>query len=67
MKWNNKNKTVRRKTWYAVHAPKREDIKDAVKWCREYPSDGNFYNHYTNTRWWFEKENDAIMFALRWS
>lgn len=67
MIWCNFNKKIRRSIWFVAPAPKRIDVKLATKWCREQPSRGLFYNHYTNTRWWFEKEQDAIMFALRWS
>lgn len=66
MLWRNVRKQVR-KDWYAVPAPHQEDAKDAMKWCREQTSIARFYTHYTNTRWWFESEKDAMMFNMRWS
>jgi hypothetical protein len=49
-----------------VPAPSRQVKQEAADWCRAQMSIGRFYNHYTNTRWWFECERDAILFALRW-
>lgn len=66
MKFASIDKTVRNSTWPAVRAPEHEYVKEAKKWCEEYQSDGRFYHHYTNTRWWFEREEDAMMFSLRW-
>jgi hypothetical protein len=67
MYWCNKSKQERRKNWITVQAPDRSLTREAHAWCRQQPSRGRFYHHYTNTRWWFESELDAIMFALRWS
>jgi len=69
MKWDNtaELKNTRRSEWYTSPPPPRDMINEAGKWCREHDSDGRFYNHYTNTRWWFEKEEDAIWFRLRFS
>lgn len=67
MKWANPDKQIRRKQWIAMRAPPGRRVPEAVKWCRENGSDSKFYNHYTNTRWWFENPDDAILFALWWS
>ena len=67
MKWCNKNKTDRREHWATVKAPSQENAKLAADWCRAQTSTGSFYNHYTNTRFWFEEEADAIMFTLTWA
>lgn len=72
MKWCNLEKETRRKDWFAIAiSPEQHwgyrDRLDAHAWCVKYPSDGKFYHHYTNTRWWFEKESDALMFALTWN
>lgn len=36
----------------------------AKAWCQQQPSDGRFYagNYY----WCFEKEEDVLIFKLRW-
>ena len=67
MQYANIAKKTRNTLWPAVKAPDYTAIEPAKKWCQEHPSNGKFYYHYTNTRWWFEKEEDALLFALRWS
>ena len=37
----------------------------ACKWCEKHKSKGRFYN--ANDGWYFEKKNDALLFALKWS
>ena len=66
MKFWTHDKKLRR-TWPAVKSNVEQwDISKAHLWCKNHDSDGRFYWHYTNTRWWFEKEEDAMMFALKW-
>jgi hypothetical protein len=60
-------KKIDRAGWYAIKAPTLANVKHAHEWCRMQESSGRFYRHYTNTRWWFEIEADAVLFALRWS
>lgn len=67
MIWCNKNKNVRRSEWFVVPPPQRHRMQEAHTWCKDQPSSGKFYHHYTNTRWWFECEEDAVFFALKWS
>jgi N-acetyl-beta-hexosaminidase len=35
-------------------------------WCQNYPSKGRFYYKYFGRFWYFEYEQDAIMFSLTW-
>lgn len=67
MKWCNIEKKTRLQDWFVAPAPDVSVIDEAKIWAREHKSDGRFYNHYTNTRWWFEKEEDAIWFTLRFA
>jgi len=67
MKWSNKEKQDRREDWCAVSAPQREEMQQAKEWCNQQESAGKYYYHYSNTRWWFEKESDAIWFVLRFN
>lgn len=67
MVWSNKEKIERRANWHAVSPPINDSIKQAHIWCNKQESTGKFYFHYTNTRWWFEKKGDAVLFALMWS
>lgn len=60
------DRKIRRKQWFAVPAPNEKDIDEAISWCKKQTSVGKFYYHYTNVRWWFELEQDAMMFLLRW-
>lgn len=39
-------------------------FNSAASWCESYESDGAF--SYGGNCAWFEKEEDAIMFALKW-
>ena len=61
----NKSKTVRRASWHVATPPDQQNRKAAHTWCRKFESDGKFYHHYTNTRWWFEKVEDAMWFSLQ--
>ena len=70
MIYNAGNKFIRKKYWIKVR------ILDTLKyksnwdrvgaWCRLQPSNGKFYYHYAGDHWWFQNEQDAIMFKLRW-
>ena len=69
MIWCNKNKKIRRTEWFTAPPPPRERMREAGDWCRKLNvgPGSKFYYHYTNTRWWFEKAEDATMFALKFS
>jgi len=67
MIWWNKDREERREKWFAVTAPKQRSISKAKNWCDHYHLSTRYYYHYTNTRWWFEHEQDAMLFALKWS
>ena len=67
MKWTNLDKDYRNAHWHTVAPPLQKSIKAAKNWCNNYHFSGRYYNHYTNTRWWFEDEQDAMLFALKWS
>jgi len=67
MKWCNPPKEHRQNLWHVTPPCPRNSIKQSHKWCVEQESTGHFYHHYTNTKWWFENSEDAIMFALTWS
>jgi hypothetical protein len=66
MKYLNKKK-VERSSWPTAKPPKIHHRHDAKIWCQQQPGDKRFYFHYTNTRWWFEDEADALAFSLVWS
>lgn len=60
--WNKKE----HKNWTLVMVVSNDYRKDMLQWCRQHPSTGKFYRYYGNFNWWFEKSEDATLFALRW-
>lgn len=70
MKYWNKDKEVRRRCWTKISRPKNlyhigdQELK---RWCQQQSSDGKFYVYYGTDTWWFERSEDAVLFALRWS
>lgn len=50
--------------YYSVHLSKYTHWKDIMQWCNQMVGE----DHYTWTGYtmWFEREEDAVMFALRW-
>lgn len=65
MKFLNEKKKYR-ENWKTSPPPGQQYIQAAKRWCQQNPGKGRFYFHYTNTRWWFEFEDDALVFALTW-
>jgi len=63
--WNKDKK--KRLSWISVPPPDIASVKLAKRWCQQQESTGKFYHHYTNTRWWFENEQDASLFLLFWA
>ncbi len=58
-------------TWCEVMAPsitKQKGVQHVIDWCRVHMSEGQFYFQYsTHSRWYFELERDALLFAMKWS
>lgn len=67
MKYSNGkgSRLVRMDTWFVVSPPPLGRFKEAHEWCKQNGSLEGFYHHYTNTRWWFESEDDALLFKLK--
>jgi len=49
--------------WHVIMLRERRS-KDMIIWCMDYESDGKF--GMGRSTFWFENEQDASMFALRW-
>ena len=69
MKYWNKDKNTRQKHWFKVDV---SDIHDRFErnFKRElqlHDSPGKFYMYYAGRYVWFEREQDAMWFRLRWS
>jgi len=57
--------------WIIIETSYGRDVMLATQWCREFPSDGLFYLKFylklnVKIRWYFEKDEDALMFTLKW-
>lgn len=44
-----------------------EDLKPLVEWCKEYEGIGRFYVDELFGQFYFERDEDRVMFLLRWS
>lgn len=57
-----------RSSWFLVETPhmKRVECTDAWHWCLSNESEGQFIPD-TPKQWYFEKEEDAFWFKLRWA
>ena len=83
MKYHDKDKTIRQKYWFRVEViPKTNPAtnwlasgmwnpgptkQDMAAWCNEQESSGKYYFYYGTNTWWFQHEEDATLFALRWA
>lgn len=71
MKYWNKDKEIRRRLWTRISFPRNlyhlGGYGELKRWCQQQSSDGKFYVYYGSDTWWFEREDDASWFVLRWS
>ena len=68
MKYSNTRVDAKaRKTWIKVKGSdlSTKDLVSVFAWCEEHPSNGKFYSYHLGG-WWFELEEDAMMFILKW-
>ena len=68
MKYSNTRVDAKaRKNWTKVNSSdlSTKDLSEVFKWCEKHPSNGKFYNYHFGG-WWFELEEDAMMFILKW-
>ena len=54
--------------WVTVDTKISMKHPDVISWCNNYPSNGRYLDNfrYNEITWYFEKEEDASMFALVW-
>lgn len=70
MKYWNKNKDVRIRCWTKVKRDNKVPRFPYALLKRELqndPSTGKFYMYHASDYIWFERPEDAVLFALRWS
>lgn len=68
MKFWNKDKEIRKRCWTVVarkHYGSTSNY-ELKRWCQQHPSKGKFYYYYGSCNWWFERPQDATLFALMW-
>ena len=65
MEWKDHN-TQNTPLPYYIKGPGTNDFPKAFDWCTEHKSTGMFYTAPLGN-WWFEHEDDALLFALKWS
>ena len=70
MKYCAGDKYIRNTQWIKIRISSRLHIPklraNVHKWCQAQHNEHHFYWHYSSDHWWFENEQDAIMFKLRW-
>jgi len=72
MKFNAGNKKTRSNLWTRVKVKGQYDIHYTIdreqkrEWCKSQESNSYFYYHYASRYWWFENEQDALLFTLKW-
>lgn len=69
MKYWNKDKEIRKKHWTKVKlnfSTPRVPFSLLKRSLQLEPSTGKFYFYYAGDYIWFEKDQDAVMFALKY-
>ena len=68
MKYWNKDKNTRQKHWFKVdvsNIPDRFD-RNLKRELQLHDSPGKFYKYHAGRYVWFEREQDAMWFRLKW-
>ena len=68
MKYWNKDKNTRQKHWFKVDVSNIFDRfeRNLKRELQLYDSPGKFYMYYAGRYVWFEREQDAMWFRLKW-
>ena len=67
MRYNGGVKKIRDSEWVKIPFLATGKNKHTIhNWCNKQPGMTFFYHHYAGSHWWFEDEQDAIMFKLKW-
>lgn len=65
MKYWNKDKKIRQKHWYPVARKSALDYQELKRELQLHDSPGRFYLYFAGAYIWFEREQDAVFFALK--
>ena len=55
------------KNWHICNLADHENSIDAFSWCLYDKSEYKFYVSWVALDWYFENEQDALLFTMRWS
>ncbi len=68
MKYWNKDKRIRQLRWHKVSVSDMHDRfeRNLKRELQLYDSPGKFYLYYAGRYVWFEREQDAMWFRLKW-
>ncbi len=53
--------------WVQMQVDVAAPVSEIKRWCQLQGSTGKFYTYFGADSWWFENEQDATMFLLKWS
>ncbi len=65
MKYWNKRHEVQRRCWHRV-IMQNTFSNDAKVWCQQQASTGKFFGHVWSREVYFERDEDATFFLLKW-
>ncbi len=67
MKYWNKDKKTRDKHWYRVrYSWSKKNYFERKREIQLMPGGGKFYSYFGSDSVWFEREEDAVFFTLKW-
>lgn len=67
MKYWNKDKNTRQQHWFRVELPQKGwNYAQSKRELQLQDSPGKFYLYYGSNSVWFEREQDAMWFRLKW-
>jgi hypothetical protein len=67
MKYWNKDKRIRQHHWHRVERGNVLGYNETKRILQLHESPGRFYLYYGSRTIWFEREQDATWFLLRWA
>lgn len=65
MKFWNKDKRIREQHWYSISPSTWRSYGDTKRELQLFDSPGKFYIYYGTSTIWFEREQDAVFFRLK--
>jgi len=66
MKYWNKDKRIRQEHWIRIEHQWNISYAERKRRLQQLPGTGKFYMYFGTGTIWFEREQDAMLFALTW-